>query len=30
MKNLEKYIDNINYIREKINPLQMIILIRAK
>ena len=25
MKNLEKYIDNINYIREKINPLQMII-----
>lgn len=25
MKNLEKYIDNIDYIREKINPLQMII-----
>lgn len=25
MKNLEKYIDNINYIKEKINPLQMII-----
>ena len=25
MKNLEKYIDNINYIREKIKPLQMII-----
>lgn len=25
MKNLEKYIDNINYIREKINPLQMVI-----
>lgn len=25
MKNLEKYIDNINYIREKINPLQIII-----
>ena len=25
MKNLEKYIDNINYLREKINPLQMII-----
>ena len=25
MKNLEKYIYNINYIREKINPLQMII-----
>ena len=25
MKNLEKYIDNINYIREEINPLQMII-----
>lgn len=25
MKNLEKYIDNINYIREKINPLKMII-----
>lgn len=25
MENLEKYIDNINYIREKINPLQMII-----
>lgn len=25
MKNLEKYIDNIEYVRNKINPIQMII-----